>query len=239
MRLLKRSLLSVLFVFTCSTLALGTGPSSADIKIVPITHNNRGVILFKTYYQVNATGAHYYQRTVVGWLVVSASGIWEEVPHRIFDPTKVADSEIDNKWTQFEEEFQQDFNWASPPESVQPLLRKYGFTQQQDFTQTTGQGTLTWEPGRLCERGRCTRGRTIQRSLRNLRNTAGKGSRVEASFYYAGVAIFNNVFDDEEQLKGASFFIPIRPADARAKDPGIDYWNIDAIVIRGRTKSKI
>lgn len=231
MRLFKCSLLSLFFVFGCATFSLATGPSSADLKIVPITHNSKGVILFKTYYTVNHTGAHYYQKVEIGWLVVSANGIWEEVPHLVFDPQKVAEDDLENKWNQFEEEFKQNINWASTPLSVQPLLRRYGFTQHQDFTQTTSAGTLTWEPDKLCERGNCTSRRTIQRSLHNLRSTRGKGSPVQASFYYAGVAVFNNYLNDEEQARGASFFIPIRPARYRSKDPGIDYWNIDAIVI--------
>ncbi len=238
MRLFHRSLLSLLFVFGCATLSLATGPSSADFKIVPITHNSKGVILFKTYYTVNRTGADNYQKVELGWLVVSTNGIWEEAPHIVFDPEKVAADELENKWNQYQAEFKQNFNWASPPMSVRPLLRRYRFTQHQDITQTTGAGTLTWEPDRLCEKGDCTPSRTAQRSLHNLRSRRGKGSPVQSSFYYAGVAVFNNL-EEDEQSRGAAFFIATRSAKDRSNDPGIDYWSIDAVVIiKGRMRRK-
>lgn len=232
MRRYQRLLLGLLFLLGSATLASATGPSSADFKIIPIGHNDKGVILCKTYYSVNVTGAHYYQKAEFGWLVVSANGSWIEALHRVFDPEKVPEDEHTTKWDQYHEEFQKDFSWASPPLSVRPLLRRYRFVKHRGFSQDTGAGLLTWEPERVCQRGACTSGETAQRSLHNLRSRKGRGSRVSSSFYYAGVAVFNNFVEDDDKSQGAEYFIPIRPADSRAIDPGIDYWNIDGIVIR-------
>lgn len=239
MKVVQRLVPIFLLLLWPATLTSATGPSSADFKIVPIAHNGKGVVLFKTYYTVNATGGHSLQKTEYGWLVVSANGLWEESLHRVFDPEKVPDDQQADRWDQYHKEFQRDFDWASPPLSVQPLLRKYRFANHRRFSRTTGAGAVTWEPQRVCVRSTCTPGRTVQRSLHSFRSERGKGLFVKSSFYYAGVAVFNSSVDEEDKSHGAKYFIPIRDAESRSVDPGVDYWSVDGIVIiKGKTKRK-
>jgi hypothetical protein len=234
-----RRLVPIFLLLLCPALASATGPSSADFKIVPIAHNGKGVVLFKTYYTVNATGGHSLQEVEFGWLVVSANGLWEEALHRVFDPSKLPEDQQSATWDQYHKEFEQDFDWASPPRSVRPLLRKYRFANHRGFSQTTGAGAVTWESERVCVRGICTSGRMVHRSLHSFRSERGTGSRVQSSFYYAGVAVFKSSVDDDDKSHGAKYFIPIRDAEFRSKDPGVDYWRIDGIVIiKGKTKRK-
>ena len=221
----------LLLLFWPATLTLATGPSTAEFKIVPIAHNGKGVVLFKTYYTVNATGGHSYQEVEFGWLVVSANGLWEEALDRVFDPDKVPEDQQTETWDRYHKEFQQDFRWASPPLSVRPLLRKYGFAKHQDFSRTTGAGVVRWEPERVCVRRSCTRGRTVHRSLHSFRSGIGKGLPVKSSFYFAGLAVFNSSVDEDDKSHGAKYFIPIRDPEARSMDPGVDYWSVDGIVI--------
>ena len=229
----------LLLLFWPATLTLATGPSTAEFKIVPIAHNGKGVVLFKTYYTVNATGGHSYQEVEFGWLVVSANGLWEEALDRVFDPDKVPEAQQTETWDRYHKEFQQDFRWASPPLSVRPLLRKYGFAKHQGFSRTTGAGVGRWEPERVCVRRSCTRGRTVLRSLHSFRSESGKGLPVKSSFYFAGLAVFNSSVDEDDKSHGAKYFIPIRDAEARSMDPGVDYWSVDGIVIiRGKTKRR-
>jgi hypothetical protein len=207
-----------------------TGPSSAEIKIVPIAFNN-GAVLFKTYHYINRNGAHSFVRTEFGWLVVSADGIWEEVPHIILDPEKKTSRE-EYLWKQlsrYQDEFDRDFNWSSPPYSVRRLLKKYGFTGSQRISRNKGKGMIIWTPTRVCKMDKCTRGAIVQRSLHRLRNVRGKGYAVRCSFYYAGVALFKN-HDGYEDKKpeGAYFFI--RSA-YRPEVVDVDVFDVDAISI--------
>lgn len=239
MRVVQRLVPIFLLLLWPATLAAATGPSSADFKIIPIAHNGKGVVLCKTYYTVNVTGAHYYQEVEFGWLVVSANGLWEEVLDRVFDPAKVPEEQHTATWDRYHKEFEQNFRWASPPLSVRPLLKKYRFAKHRGFSQTTGAGAVTWEPERVCVRRNCTPGRTVHRSLHSFRSEPGKGSRVKSSFYFAGVAVFNSSVDEDDKSHGAKFFIPIRDAESRSIDPGVDMWSVDGIVIiKGKPKRK-
>ena len=235
MRVVQHLVPIFLLLFCSATFTSATGPSTAEFKIVPIAHNGKGVVLFKTYYTVNATGGHSYQEVEFGWLVVSANGLWEETLDRVFDPDKVPEDQQSETWDRYHKEFQQDFRWASPPLSVRPLLRKYRFAKHQGFSPTTGDGVVRWESERVCVRRTCTPGRTVHRSLHSFRSERGKGLPVKSSFYFAGVAVFNSSVDEDDKSHGAKFFIPIRDAESRSIDPGVDYWSVDGIVIIKRS----
>jgi hypothetical protein len=207
-----------------------TGPSSAEIKIVPIGFNN-GAVLFKTYHYINRNGAHSFVRTEFGWLVVSADGIWEEAPHIILEPEKKTSSE-EYLWKQlsrYQDEFDRDFNWSSPPYSVRRLLKKYGFTSSQRISRNKGKGMVIWTPTRVCKGGKCPRGAIVQRSLRKLRNVRGQGYAIKCSFYYAGVALFkNHAGYDDKKPEGARFFIR---SDYGPEVVEVDEFEVDAIAI--------
>jgi hypothetical protein len=211
-----------------------TGPSSAEIKIVPIGFNN-GAVLFKTYRYINRSGAHRFMRTEFGWLVVSADGIWEEVPHIILDPDKKNSREdlLLKRFSRYQNEFDKGFNWSFPPKSVRPLLEKYGFTSSQKISRNEGKGMVTWTPTRVCKMGKCERGAIVQRSLRGLRNVRRRGKSIRCSFYYAGVALFKNYqklseSGDDIKERGAHFFIR---SDYGPEVVNIEMFEIDAISI--------
>jgi hypothetical protein len=230
MSILITSLIAIMLPACPPDLFSVTGPSHAEIKIVPIAFN-KGTILFKTYHYINRDGSYRFHRTEFGWLVVSANGTWEEVPHIILDPEKMAGRE-EYLWEQsfrYRDEFDQDFKWSSPPDSVRRLLKKYGFTVRQRISATKGEGRIIWAPTRVCNRGKCARGTIVQRSLHRLRNVRGKGNRIRCSFYYAGVALFKN-YDGltGEKSEGAHFFIRNM---GMMEDPEIDMSDVDAISI--------
>jgi hypothetical protein len=234
MNILLASLIVVMLPTHHPDLFSVTGPSSAEIKIVPIAFNN-GAVLFKTYRYINRSGAHRFMRTEFGWLVVSADGIWEEVPHIILDPDKKNSQEhiLLERFSRYQNEFDKGFNWSSPPKSVRPLLEKYGFTSSQRIGRNEGKGMITWTPKRVCKIGKCERGAIVQRSLHKLRNVRGKGKSIKCSFYYAGVALFKNYqrFSEsgpEIEERGAYFFIR---SDYRPEVVNIEMFEIDAISI--------
>ena len=58
-----------------------TGPSFAEISIVPLCYSDEGVILCSTKYIVNEMGAHRMMNQDFGYLLVSADGLWTEINH--------------------------------------------------------------------------------------------------------------------------------------------------------------
>ena len=79
--LIKTPLAVILFCITLPSFA--TGPSSARIHLNPVTYNDKGVVLFKAYKEIDYSGGASDRKLSYWWLVVSANGVWEEVPHKI------------------------------------------------------------------------------------------------------------------------------------------------------------
>ena len=218
-----------------------TGPSYAIIKIIPLALSRQGLLLCKTFYVVNRTGAHSLQRAEFGWLVVSARGVWEETSHMVVDPDELPYEQAERRINFYNAEFERSFNWASPPLSVRPILARYGFHHRGRFNPQAGAGTLALTSTQLCAQSRCATREVVQRSLHNLRSEhrerSGEGASVRVSFHSAGIALFRNV-REEETARGADFFIPTLSAAQRAEDSGVDYWTIDAILFtRGAVRS--
>lgn len=67
----------ILFVVLLNSFLWATGPSYAQVTLTPIATNSNGKVLFQTYHNFNKMGGSSEKRKY-GWLVVSASGVWEE-----------------------------------------------------------------------------------------------------------------------------------------------------------------
>ncbi|MEA2205961.1 MAG: hypothetical protein QOE77_2737 [Blastocatellia bacterium] len=51
--------------------------------------------------------------------------------------------------------------------------------------------------------------------------------------------VFKSSVDEDEKSHGAKYFIPIRDAEARSMDPGVDYWSVEGkVIIKGKTNRK-
>jgi hypothetical protein len=207
-----------------------TGPSSADIQIVPVTYNDYGTILFKTRYSINYTGDHIPMKTEYGWLVVSSNGRWEEHPHITFDPIHFQhdDQRMLEEYKRWETEFDSPFNWASPPKSVQPLLREYTF-QDRDISPTYQKEDILSAIQEMITV--CVECETRQRSLHNLIAPVTDQDTLEIEFYHEGIVLLQNV-DTEYQHIGATFGISnFMDLDGIIRDYGIEYKYIDGIFI--------
>ena len=206
-----------------------TGPSGIEIRIVPVTYNESGSILFKTHYYINYTGEYTYSRIEYGWLVVSGWGRWEEYPHKLITPIHFQndDRRMMEAYRLYEKEFGAPFNWVSPPASVQLILQHYGFTER-DNSLTTAKEAISSaikETLRICDE--CE---NRQRSLHNLTAALTEDDNIEVIFYHAGVALIKNV-DIESQHIGVWFEIPnfMDLGDDIIRDYGIEYQEIDGI----------
>ena len=208
-------------VLSCVTFSsYATGPSSARIYIKPVTYNDEGVVLFKAYKNIDYTGGASDKKYSFFWLAVSASGVWEETPHKILKQPEYKQSNVkkslekeERKQSDFRktvdfyyDEFASEVDWGRPPKSLLPLIRKYGFEPRPGFNENEGQGAVTWSSKGLCVNGRCTKITVSQRTLGKRSsseayiNIERKGEElieveskaIQNVFYHAGVALFRN-----------------------------------------------
>lgn len=214
-------------------LGLATGPSAAGYRIVPVAANERGEVLFRTWRELNPEGAQALRRADVGWLVVSANGLWREVSHAVAPDTARGDEADFSRSAVLRKEFEGPLDWDHPPASVAPLLREFGFLPRHAVSPSAGAGRATWSPSRLCEGRRCTAA-VAQRTLGGLESEAGQGSAVPAAFVRAGIALFHNTVPIEGEPSGARFPLPpnlILTREEGLADLGFETWSVDGIAI--------
>lgn len=204
-------LLFTLLFFCASFYSHATGPSLADVSIEPITYNDNNIVLFRVAKSINYSGAHGGARDSYWWMAVSSHGVWEEILHiDLGEPdSHASDAETTKflaKSNYYYHEFQSKFNWKRIPDSLLPLIKKYGFKPRPGFNKNEGQGTVTWSSKGICINGKCTKNPVPQRTLGNKSsikantNLEFKGKEmitvesapIQAVFYHAGVALFRN-----------------------------------------------
>lgn len=206
--------------------AWATGPSYAEVPLVPIGCNDDGALLLKTRYVVNRTGTHGLVLTEYGWLAVSASGFWEKHFHARFDPDS-PDSGFETLQA-LDDEFASPMNWESPPASVVPLLKRYGFDKSRGALEDE---RISVEE--LRERlGQCADCDYRQRSVNGLSATVSADTHLKVVFSLRGVVVLKNVRNEDEDI-GSRFAISneMDLGDGVRRDYGIDYQDIDAILI--------
>jgi hypothetical protein len=217
--------------------ALATGPSQAEVRIVPLAANARGVVLFKTLRLLNRTGAHGPAPVETGWLLVSGRGVWKEVSHADFDPSRVVPSDADARFARIRAEFESDLDWAAPPASLAPLLAEHGFTARDRIRADEGSGAVAWTPRALCAGATCSGPPRAQRTVGGIESARGEGSRVACAFSRAGVALFHNRRGSDggdPPPRGALFRLPANPYLDRRLGPidlGYDLEDVDGVVL--------
>ena len=161
-----------------------------------------------------------------GWLLISAQGVWEE---RIYYRVTEKDSEDSRKIDSLEREFNGDIDLKNPPKSAQEFLGKYAIGNLILLDPNKGKDEVNWYPGKVCIKSRCTKQCSSQRSLRGMTSHEGSGTQVSSSFFYKGIALFNNSDGIEsEKSTGASFLIR---NVINGQDVGVDITNIAGICI--------
>ncbi len=216
--------------------SLATGPSHAHISIAPVAFNDKGVCLFKTRCLINLTGAHDFIKTEYGWLIVSVDGIWEEAPHITLDPEKLRargrnEKELLHEFHKYDQEFDQDFNWASPPDSVRDILQKYAFHQPM----RSGEQEISLARARLqnlFSRVPETEVYLKQRGIGGLSNFISRKTKIRIVFAHAGVIVIKNI-DEEQKSAGEPFeiFNPRYLGDGvGCRDYGVEYQEIDGVI---------
>jgi hypothetical protein len=205
-----------------------TGYSHCRIEIVPIATGANRTVLFKTFFSINPHGAHLYEPVELGWLVVSADGVWEYVTHMRLDFQEgnfvsAADS-VHLK------SFKDRFNIRHPPKTVEKLMKKYDI--KRSIRSDRGKGLLVRHADGIYKGGK----RMHLNHLKTLDNIVSQPSSsdtpIKCTFYHDGVAVFRSRKgfdeDDNEILEGATF---LSGAVYDGEQVWIDLYEIDAIVI--------
>ncbi len=223
--------MTMLFIFLWGDCSVATGPSVAAIEIVPITYTAHNVILFKTRYDINRRGITGLTKVEYGWLVVSASGIWEEYPDMMFDPEEFQNDpqKMIKESRLRENEFINPFNWVSPPATVQSVLKKYNFQQRRLNLADNHENVLLSIKDRVKTCDRCLKVQSVQ----NLSTFLTEDDPINIIFYHGGVVLIENVRNESKDV-GADFEVPyfMCLADDRiCRDYGIDVQAIDGILI--------
>jgi hypothetical protein len=215
--------------------ALATGPSSIRIRLRPIAVGAHGEVLLRTWREANPTGRHALPRVDLGWLLVSARGLWLEAAHRSVVPDEARPEASAAAYAEAEAEFQAPLDWAAPPESARALLADHGLGRGSEVKGDEGAGALTWTSERACAGARCTSGYLAQRTVGRLEGRGARGAPLQSAFFRAGVAVFRNTIDAEGRQRGAHFE---HPGSARAVDPvegevelGFDVAEVDAVAV--------
>ncbi|MDH5408589.1 MAG: hypothetical protein OEY00_08270 [Gammaproteobacteria bacterium] len=227
--MLNRKHIPIYFLFLLliiPTVSNSTGPSYADIKIIPVAMNEKGVLLFKTYSHINKVGRHSLEGVEYGWLLVSAQGVWEE---KIYYRVTEEDSDDSRKIDFLEKKFNQKLNLKKPPESVRELMNRFASGKWAPLKPNKGKEEINWYPDKICIKERCSKRYIPQKTLSGLTNHTGTGTHISSTFFHKGIAVFNNSNHwESEKPTGADF--QIRNI-IDGKDVGVDMVNIAGISI--------
>jgi hypothetical protein len=189
-----------LFVGTAALFA--SGYSTITIIITPIAAGNDGIVVFKTYSDINSVGSHSRIAGEYGWLCASSDGLWKE---RLHAREADASSAFENLYAEFERRV----DLSDPPESLSDLLEECGVAEARALSPEEGKGRAIWTPERFCLDERCSIGDIQQRSLGGLLSAQHQGTAVESVFFFEGLALFENLrhFDPGDLPKpiGAEF----------------------------------
>lgn len=220
-----RSLIAIL-LSTWFGMVYATGPSYADIRIVPLAVNDHGIVLFKTRSHLNQMGAHTMEGVEYGWLVASAGGIWDEVVQQRISREQSEDLDY---LRQQEAAFEERGDLRNPSVVLKALMDKYRFVEKDSAYVNRRGGDITWYPDRFCAGDKCRDESLRQRSLHGIVSVHVGGFEVASSFFCCGMALLRNRYHYEEGMIGAEFDFSSNGGETFS---GFDIWTIDAIAIR-------
>ena len=186
--------------------------ANIHIKLTPIAvHADK--VLFSTQKVEDIVGGsddgeRYCVEKDFGWLVVSATGIWDERNAYHYDCKKESKE-------RYERYLQGKVTVKTPDKTLKELMGKYGFSKYSVLEKEPYLYDI--KPKQSCFKGNCIERTTKQKTLGQVKSTNLHAS-IRSSFYYKGVALFKNVLDDycpdypgckPIETRGASFDIKI------------------------------
>jgi hypothetical protein len=258
----KAAVICFLLLFTSS--AFAAGPSYVTIWMDPVAANPSGQVLLRTFYRSNQSDGQPLPGTEIrfGWLIVSARGLWKEYGHFSMKETEDGSAEDKSQGEMFNRhmnEFESPFDWASPPASIQPILKSYNFSKAHAVDPRLGRGTVRWTPRGVTSKGKMQERDASQLTLGKIPSLKNAGAEIDAAFFTRGVALFRNESKPEMErgairgAKGALFRLAGAAPGGKSlglREAGVDVWEVDGICLlktqqktqkkpqRGKTKAR-
>ncbi len=213
-----QALLWILIPFASAVRA--TGPSYVEIQIIPIAANTSGIVLFKTKKFANHSGGYSLlaETAEYGWLCASSRSLWKEhVGTRVaVVPVGPSSKDLDlDREKSLRDEFERaesafkagvDFDQRLP-EALSAFVEKCGRGPWRKLDAGVGKGRAIWSPRRFCVDGVCQNGYVEQRTLGRLGSSQETGERIESTFFYEGLALFENFEHFVLPAEGAYFSV--------------------------------
>ena len=224
--------------------ALAEGPSYVTIWMDPVAVHPAGQVLLRTFYRSNLSGGIPLHGSEIrfGWLVASAQGLWKEYDHftmRDLESGAAGDISQQALFDSRMNEFEAPFDWASPPASVEHVLKTYTFTRAHAVNPRLGRGEVTWTQKGLYAKKKLLERNAAQMTLGQKTSLRGAGTEIEAAFLSRGVALFRNegkpgpeTRGSARGAKGAVFNLAGSETGGRSRairDAGVDVWEVDGI----------
>jgi hypothetical protein len=199
----------ILTYFTFITLLFATGDPAVNIKLTPMAVNMHKQILFATQSSINRTGSYSCSQEKYGWLVVSASGLWDEQEVFVAQDDKC----IDTNETKRHAYKTHKIGLQNPDSVLKELMHKYRFHKDSTLKKRTM--AMEIKAHQTCFDGECIEKSLQQKTLYGYTSLKIQNA-IYSDFYYEGVAIFHNVVEDfrpddverKAMSKGAKFNIP-------------------------------
>lgn len=76
----------IVFLILISSALYATGPSYAELDIIPVAINSSGDVFCKAYSMLNSEGGHYPVKIQFKYIIIFNSGRIEEIDYYTFDP---------------------------------------------------------------------------------------------------------------------------------------------------------
>lgn len=201
-----------------------TGPSFAEISIVPVCYSDDGVILCRTKYIVNSMGAHRMEDHDFGYLLVSANGIWKEIDHIHIETETISYDSLDK----IEKIHNEPIDLEKPPKHLDSIIKKYDMIRTVDYPVRRNQYFWTTK-GIYNNKDIIESNSTEQKTLNGIVNEKGTGTRTGCAYSIMGVVFFENYchsdfYDETTLVSGATFL-------QNNFDFPIDYYDVTGICI--------
>lgn len=125
---MKKVIMVIMLCFAFGGVIFATGDSWMTSIIQPVSVNQDGVILCKTEFEQNSTGARTIMPIEYGWAIVFPDGKIKEYPFHYFDTESYSDRElVFEHYRYLEKIFKAEIDWNNPPVSLLPLIDQYKF----------------------------------------------------------------------------------------------------------------
>lgn len=122
----------ILFIIICFMFSplMATGPGHMTLEILPVSENKMGDVLCKAWITRNPHGYQRLMDRIYTWVVITADNEVEEYPWFTLELFKEEDWErAEQKLNLGKERFKASTDFINPPESLVPIIEKYGFSE--------------------------------------------------------------------------------------------------------------